>query len=63
MLIGAGQGDIIPDNEISNFIQRFRDFKIKLNHNPPNSKRTKAQKPFLYIDKCHYYDKLSKSAH
>ena len=26
---------------------------MKFHHNTPNSKGTRGQKPFLYIDKCH----------
>ena len=26
---------------------------MKFHHDTPNSKRTRGQKPFLYIDKCH----------
>ena len=46
--------------QMTTSLSLFRSFFVKFHHDIPNTKGTRGQKPFLYIDKCHNSDKLSK---
>ena len=56
MYIAPGQGQI---TQMTKFLGLYIAFVtsiifVKFHHDTPNSKGTRVQKPFLYIDKRHY---------
>ena len=55
MYIAPGQEQMTGDDKISMQIQSFYYFNyfVKFYHDTPNSKGTRGQNHFLYIDKCH----------